>query len=73
MGHHITQKHISARVARRQSINVAERNFAAFTVIAHSAGTSYRGHLGTFTISSDQFLKHLKTSLFVSEDTNPGR
>ena len=25
-----------------------------------------------FPISSDQFRKHLKTSLFVSEDTEPG-
>jgi len=26
-----------------------------------------------FPISSDQFRKHLKTSLFIGEDTDPGR
>jgi len=41
---------------------------------AHPAGTSYLSPFETFLpLSSDQFRKHLKTSLFVSEDNDPGR
>jgi len=41
---------------------------------AHRIGISYLSPLrDLLPISSDQFCKHLKTSLFVSENTDSGR